>query len=204
MALKIYGVAASRAGRALWAAEELGLPYEHVKTSFMGGATRTPEMLALNPNGHIPVIDDDGLVVWESMAINLFLARKAGGELAPKTLGEDAHMTQWSFWVMTECEKPALQIVFNRVVYPEDKRDEKAVQDAIVTLKAPLAVLEGALKAGGGHLVGGRFTIADLNVAAVLAWSRPARELYSDFPAVTAWLKACLDRPAQKKVQGMR
>lgn len=204
MALKIYGVAASRASRALWAAEELGLTYEHIKVSTAGGASHTPEMLKLNPNGHIPVVDDDGVVVWESMAINLYLAKKAGGALAPKDVAEDGHMTQWSFWAMTECEKPALQILFNRVVYPEDKRDEKAAQDAIATLKAPLGVLEGALKSGGGQLVGGRFTIADLNVAAVLSWSRPARDLYADFPGVTAWLKACLDRPAQKKVQGMR
>jgi len=204
MALKIYGVSGSRAGRALWAAEELGLAYEHIKTPFSGGAPKSPEMLKLNPNGRIPVIDDDGVIVWESMAINLYLAKKAGGALAPKTAVEDAHMTMWSFWVMTECEKAALQIVFHRVVYPEDKRDEKVAQESIATLKGPLGVLENALKAGGGQLVGGRFTIADLNVAAVLAWSRPARDLYADFPGVTAWLKACLDRPAQKKVQGMR
>lgn len=204
MTLKIYGVSGSRAGRALWAAEELGLPYEHVKTSFVGGASRTPEMLKLNPNGHIPVIDDDGVVIWESMAINLYLARKAGGALAPSSIAEEGRTTQWSFWAMTECEKPALQILFHRVVLPEDKRDEKAAQDAIAALKGPLGVLENALKAGGGHLVGGRFTIADLNVAAVLAWSRPARDLYADFQGVSVWLKACLDRPAQKKVQGMR
>ena len=202
MTLKIYGVAGSRAARALWAAEELGLTYEHIKTPFSGGAPRSPEMLKINPNGRIPVIDDDGVIVWESMAINLYLAKKAGGALAPKSVVEDGHMTMWSVWAMTECEKAALQILFHRVVYPEDKRDEKAAQEAIATLKAPLGVLENALKAGGGQLVGGRFTIADLNVASVLAWSRPARDLYADFPGVTAWLKACLDRPAQKKVQG--
>jgi glutathione S-transferase len=204
MTLKIYGVASSRAARALWAAEELGLSYEHVKTPFSGGAPRTPEMLKINPNGRIPVIDDDGVIVWESMAINLYLAKKAGGALAPKDIVEDSQMTMWSIWAMTECEKAALQILFHRVVLPEDKRDERAAQDAIATLRGPLGVLESALKAGGGQLVGGRFTMADLNVAAVLSWSRPARDLYADFPGVTAWLKACLDRPAQKKVQGMR
>jgi glutathione S-transferase len=91
-----------------------------------------------------------------------------------------------------------LQIVFHHVVYPEDKRDEKVAQESIATLKGPLGVLKNALKAGG------RFTIADLNVAAVLAWSRPERNLYADFPGVSVWLKACLGRPAQKKVQGVR
>ena len=77
MALKIYGVALSRAGRTLWLAEELGLPYEHVKTTFTGG-TRTPEYLKINPNGRIPAIDEDGFTLWESMAINLYLAKKHG------------------------------------------------------------------------------------------------------------------------------
>ena len=75
MVLKIYGVALSRAGRTLWMAEELGLPYEHIKTTFTGG-TRTPEYLKINPNGHIPAIDEDGFTLWESMAINLYLAKK--------------------------------------------------------------------------------------------------------------------------------
>src|SRR5688572_19365743 len=125
MTLKIYGVAGSRAARVLWAAEELGLSYEHVKTPFSGGAPRSPEMLKINPNGRIPVIDDDGVIVWESLAINLYLAKKAGGALAPKDVVEDGQMTMWSVWAMTECEKAALQILFHRVVYPEDKRDEK-------------------------------------------------------------------------------
>jgi glutathione S-transferase len=60
MALRIYGVARSRAFRTLWMAKELGLDYEHVKTDFATGDTRQPQFLALNPNGHIPVIDDDG------------------------------------------------------------------------------------------------------------------------------------------------
>ena len=71
MALKIYGVALSRAGRTLWMAEELGLPYEHVKTTFTSG-TRTPEYLKINPNGHIPAIDEDGFTSgsrWRSTSI---------------------------------------------------------------------------------------------------------------------------------------
>src|SRR6185437_3394897 len=84
MPLKIYGVARSRTFRTLWMAKELGLDYEHVKIDFATGDTRTPAHLALNPNGHVPVIDDDGFVLWESMAINLYLAKKYGaGTLYP-------------------------------------------------------------------------------------------------------------------------
>ena len=75
MSLTIHGITASRAIRPLWVAAELGLTFEHVPTPYQGGATRTPAFLALNRNGHIPVVIDhrpEGeVVVWESMALSL-------------------------------------------------------------------------------------------------------------------------------------
>ena len=127
MALKIYGVARSRAFRTLWMAGELGLPYEHVKINFTGD-TRRPDYLAINPNGHVPAIDDDGFRLWESMAINLYLAKKYGSGavgLYPQRLEDEARAWQWSFWGMTEVERPALTVLLNRVG-PEDKRDAAA------------------------------------------------------------------------------
>src|SRR3984893_17585104 len=76
MALKIYGIPRSRAFRTVWMAKELGLDYENVPIGTGGEESRTPQFLAINPNGHIPAIDDDGFIVWESMAINLYLAKK--------------------------------------------------------------------------------------------------------------------------------
>ena len=73
--LKIYGVPLSRAYRALWMANELGLDYENVPVHFADGSAKTPEYLAVNSNGRIPAIDDNGFKLWESMAINLYLAR---------------------------------------------------------------------------------------------------------------------------------
>ncbi|HEV2302443.1 MAG TPA: glutathione S-transferase N-terminal domain-containing protein, partial [Stellaceae bacterium] len=79
-ALRIYGVARSRAFRTLWMAGELGLDYEQVPVDL--GETRSPAYLAVNPNGHIPAIDDEGFILWESMAINLYLAKKYGSGAA--------------------------------------------------------------------------------------------------------------------------
>ncbi|HEU0216841.1 MAG TPA: glutathione S-transferase N-terminal domain-containing protein, partial [Stellaceae bacterium] len=76
--VKIYGVPRSRAFRTLWLAKELGLDYENVMIDFADGGTRQPAYLAINPNGHVPAIDDNGFVLWESMAINLYLAKKYG------------------------------------------------------------------------------------------------------------------------------
>ena len=95
--LKIYGYAASRAVRNLWMCEELGLSYEHVPVAPAGGATRTPEFLKINPSGQIPAIDDGGFKLSESLAINLYLARKHG-KLMPGTLEGEAKALQWSFW----------------------------------------------------------------------------------------------------------
>ena len=105
--IKLYGISRSRAMRPLWMLEELGLPYEHVKVSFVND-TRKPEFLRLNPNGHIPVLQDGDLVLWESMAINLYLARKYDKGLWPKRVEDGGRAFQWSLWSMTELEEPVL------------------------------------------------------------------------------------------------
>ena len=101
MTLKLHGIAASRAARALWLLKEMNLPFEHVSQGYRAGATHTAEFLQLNPNGHIPVLEDEGTVVWESMAINLYPARKFGGPLAPANLREEAEVLRWTFWAVT-------------------------------------------------------------------------------------------------------
>jgi glutathione S-transferase len=204
MTLKIYGVARSRAARVLWMAKELGLDYEHIKVDFANGETRRPEHLALNPNGHIPVIDDGGVVLWESMAINLYLAKKYGsGGLYPARLEDEARAWQWSFWGMTEVERPVLTAMFNRAILPEAQRDAAAADAAEKTLAQPLGVLDGAL-ARSAYLLGDNFTVADLNVASILAWARPAQIDMAPFPKVAEWLKKCAERPAARAVRQMQ
>jgi glutathione S-transferase len=202
--LKIYGVARSRAFRILWMAKELGLDYQHVKVDFASGETRQPGFLALNPNGHVPVIDDDGFVLWESMAINLYLGKKYGaGGLYPPRLEDEARAWQWSLWGMTEVERPVLTAMMNRAVYPEEKRDLAAADAAESALAQPLKVLDGAL-GRGAYLLGDGFTVADLNVASILAWARPAQIDMSAFPKVAEWLKNCAERPAARAARQMQ
>jgi glutathione S-transferase len=204
MTLKIYGVARSRAFRTLWMAKELGLDYEHVKVDFATGETRRPEHLALNPNGHIPVIDDDGLVLWESMAINLYLAKKhSAGRLYPTRLEDEARAWQWSFWGMTEVERPVLAALFNRALLPENQRDAAAGNEAEKNLAQPLRVLDGAL-GRNAYLLGSDFTVADLNVGSILSWARPAQIDMAPFPKVAEWLKNCAERPAARAARQMQ
>ena len=204
MTLKIYGVARSRAFRTLWMAKELGLDYEHIKVDFATGDTRSPAHLALNPNGHVPVIDDDGFILWESMAINLYLDKKYGRDgLYPSRLVDEARAWQWSYWGMTEVERPVLTVLFNRAILPEDKRDAAAGDAAEKTLGGPLKVLDAAL-GHSSNLLGDRFTVADLNVASILAWARPAQIDMAPFPKVAEWLKNCAERPAARAARQLQ
>lgn len=211
MTLKIFGIAASRASRPLWVAHELGLDYEHVPVPYQGGATRTPEFLAINPNGHIPAIDDNGVLVWESMACTLYLAERFkaadGSSLAAQNPAELADILRWTFWSVTECEKDALTVLMHTVAMPADKRKPLLAEEAARRLVAPLAVLEQHLRGTGveplAYLAGERFTVADIAVASILAWVRSARELLAAYPCTTAWLERCLKRPAQQQVRAL-
>jgi glutathione S-transferase len=205
MALKIYGTAASRAARPLWVAEELGLDYEHMDLPYLGGATRTPEFLALNPNGRIPVVDDDGVLVWESMACALYLAErfKGGGlSLAAETPAELADILRWSFWVVNECEKDALTYLMHSALMPPERRKPQLADEAQRRLLTPLRVLEQHLQTRR-YLAGERFTVADVCVASVMAWVQGASALMVQSPRVGEWLQHCLARPAFQAVQLM-
>src|SRR5690349_16293354 len=154
--LTIYGVYRSRASRTLWLVGELGLAFRHVPVvqgyrladANAAGAplnTRSPEFLRVNPNGRIPSIDDDGFVLNESLAINLYLAKKHGGPLAPASIAEDGAMVMWALWAATEVEPHALNVLYHRLSYAEAKRDAGIAAAAVAALKAPFAVLDQAL-----------------------------------------------------------
>ncbi|MBM3387752.1 MAG: glutathione S-transferase family protein [Betaproteobacteria bacterium] len=215
MTLKIYGIAASRASRPIWAALELDVPFEHVNQSYKNGGTRTPEFLAVNPNGHIPVLVDErpegAVTVWESMACTLYIARvhgRADGQsITPATAREEAEALRWSFWSVTELEVDALTVLMHRLAMPEAQRKPELADRAESRLKVPLAVLEQHLQAqqalGQDHLAAARFTVADLCVASVVSWIRPAADLLARHPLTQAWLKRCLDRPAQRQARSL-
>ena len=199
---KLHGTSRSRSARSLWALEELGVSYEHLPMPTT--EAKSPAHLKLNPNGHVPVLEDDGVVVWESMAINLYLADKYGkNSLWPSDAAGRAGAYKWSIWAMTEVEPQLLTILRNRVMNPPDQRDEKAAQAAVDALKAPMNALEESLK-GKEYLLGKNFTIADLNVAAVMSWIPMMKLDLSSTPNAAAWLQKCLGRDANKKVRALK
>jgi glutathione S-transferase len=204
MTLKIYGIPRSRALRTLWMAHELGIAFDLVEVPPGAGGSRKPEFLRLNPNGQVPFIDDDGLILWESLAINLYLAKKHGGPLGPANLAEDGQMTMWGFWTANEIEPHAISVLYNTAERPEAERSAAAVTAALEALKAPFAVLEGKLKEGAGYLVGRRFTVADLNAICCLFYLRFAPRALADMPAIRAWYDKGMARPANRTAFALR
>ncbi|CDZ29510.1 glutathione S-transferase family protein [Neorhizobium galegae] len=213
--LKIYGVYRSRATRPLWLVEELGIPFEHIPIiqgyrlpePMAPGApvnTLSPEFLSINPMGSIPSMDDDGFVLHESLAITLYLARKYGGELGPKDIAEEGQMVQWSLFGATSIETPALKIsatiAGGRAETEEGKAD---IEVAARTLKRPFDVLEKHLS-NNSHMVGGRFTVADINVGEVVRYAQGYAPLFDSRPALKAWVEAAQARPGFKAMWDKR
>jgi glutathione S-transferase len=198
--LQLYGNPRSRATRCLWMLEEVGQPYELLDKSTRVDDLHSAEYLRLNPNARIPTLVDGDLVLWESMAINLYLAQKYEGPMhcaSPEVLGLAA---QWSFWAMLEIEHLLLHLLEHRAMLPEFARDVSVVERNELLLKKPLTVLNGGL-AGGSYLAGDDFTVADLNVASILAWGKIARLDLSAYPDLARWLDGCLARPAYARVR---
>jgi glutathione S-transferase len=194
--LRIYGNLLSRAYRCLWLCREIGLEVQHVPVD-LRTQSKTDPYLALNPAGKVPTLVDGDLVVTESMAINLYLAKKHGGQLAPRNLVEEALTLQWSFWVVAECEAAAVAILHYRRPPANVRIHDEDLARSQATLARVLVVLDAALGTRP-YLLGERFTVADLNVSSVLSSAKFGGYDFANVPRVKDWLGRNFARPAQR------
>jgi glutathione S-transferase len=200
--LRIYGVARTRAFRALWMAKELGIDYEHLPIEIGDAGARAPEFLAINPNGRLPFMVDDGFVLFESLAITLYLAKKhSNGNLYPATLEGEARAWQWSFWAIAEVDRGVNIWSLHAIRLPPGERDAAKRDEALKVVAKPFKVLDAAL-AKQSYLLGETFTVADLNVAAVI--SRTIDMDLSAVPNLKSWLLRCLERPAAREALALK
>lgn len=213
--ITLYGVYRSRASRPLWLLEETGTDFRHVpviqayrlsdaKAADAPMNTATAAFLEVNPQGQVPVLEEDGLVLTESLAITLHIARRHGGALGPREDAEAAQMVQWALFAATAIETPALEILL-AIEAGADRQPELRAGIAVSAekLRRPLARLEKHL-ATRDWLVGGRFTVADINTAECLRYAQDHAALLAEFPAVKAWLERAQDRPAFKRMWAKR
>jgi glutathione S-transferase len=200
--ITLFGAAASRASRSLLALEELGLAYAHVPLKPWNEGGDGAQLARLNPNARVPVLDDDGCVIWESMAINLYLGDRYGGPLWPDEPAKRALLYQWSFWSQTSIDV----IARHRGRF---SKDPEVKRQAEADRTSALAILDEALW-GRPFLLGDRFTLADLNVAATLSepWENgridgdldPAAEGLTE---LAGWLGRCTARPSWDRVRAL-
>src|SRR3954471_14343296 len=149
--------------RVLWALEEMGLPYEIVGMDHPNHDLDSPEYRALNPFGQIPVIDDEGVVVSESGAIVLYLARKSG-KLMPRELAGEAQVLRWCFTALNTIELPLLSLWFVNLSGGKGSKPSEALHGwAEMRLKQ----LDGWL-AGRQFIATDDFTVADILMTHVL------------------------------------
>ena len=200
--ITIYGIASSQASRCLWMLEELGLPYQRVPIDHRQDEHLREEYSRINPNQHVPTLVDGELVLWESMAINLYLAQRYDGGLKPRSDEALGLAMQWSFWAVTEALQPLQTALRHRHMFPPAQRNAAVAEAAEAAAQKPLRVLEGAL-AGRTYLLEERFTVADLNLASVLNWTAGGQVDLGPFPRIGQWLDRCRDRPAWRKWRSM-
>ena len=198
MALTIYGSPRSRTMRTLWMASELALDYVHLPYAWNDPKLKEREFLALNPAGAIPTIVDDGFALSESLAINLYLAKKYGGRLTPPLCPADAQgeaeCWRWTLWAQGHLEpwvqRDALMLDLREAI---GTHADRTVTSALTTLDRALT--------NRAWLVADHFTVADLNVACVLSPSRAAHLDLKQYPNVERWLQTCYTRPAAVAVR---
>ena len=199
--LRLYGSAKSRSVRVLWMLGELGLPYEQKDWLPRAPETRTPEYRALNPNGRVPTIDDDGFILSESMAINCYLAKKHKSPLYPADPKNEALVLQWSLWETDRLDRQIVNHARHTKDLPEAERKPEVAKAAWEECEQSFDVLEAALKKSE-WLAGPSFSVGDLNVAAALF--RALSVDLSKWPKTKAWLHRCWERPAAQKAKAMR
>ncbi len=213
--LTIYGALRSRATRPIWLLYETGTPFEHVPViqsyrlpePLAADAplnTASPAFLAINPQGLVPALVDGDLLLTESLAITYYLARKLGGDLAPRDVAEEGEAVQWALLGATGVELPALEIMQTRMKGLADSSEGNALITArVAALARPFARIEAHLQ-GRDWLMGGRFTVADIVLAECVRYAQAQPGIFDECPAIAAWLARCQARPAWQRMWAER
>ncbi len=199
--LKVWGRASSiNVQKVMWAVSELRLVHERIDAGGAFGKTDTPEFGRLNPNRLVPVLDDDGFVLWESAAIIRYLARTYGsGTLLPLDAKDAARADQWMEWAGTSLYHDLIATAFIGLIRTSAAdRNTAAVDVAVKRVGERLQVLDGEL-ASRDYILGNTFTVADIPAGALmyryytLPSARPA------LPNVEAWYQRLAAREAYAK-----
>jgi glutathione S-transferase len=177
-------------------AKQLGIQLEYKVIDVIKGEARTPEFLAINPNGKVPALVDGDVTLWESNAIQCYVASKTDNELWPKTNAR-YDILRWQAWELAHFGSAARAIVFQRLLKPLlglGKADPARCEEEEGYFKRYAAVLDQAL-AGRRFLVNDTLTLADFCVASSLTHAEPARLPLQGFENIKRWFAALDEQP---------
>ena len=201
MSLTFFHSPQSSASPVMWTLEELGVPCEKVVVDLRAGQQRQPEFLGLNPNGRVPLLVHDGVPIFESAAIQLYLGETFGVErgLYPPPGPRRGEVMKWVVWTNVTLGDALGRYGRNSGAWgPEDERNAKAGESARTEVLGLLGILEKTLE-GRQYLVGETFSIADLHVSSWIDYVRMMGIEHTSFPNLSAWVTRCTSRPAYAK-----
>lgn len=189
--LKIYGFPLSiPSNKVRFVANHLGLDYEYLPVNLMAGEHMKEEHLKLHPAGKVPVMDDEGVVLFESGSIIKYLAQKHGSDLYPDSLIEKAEVDKWTDFVTIHVAAAFNRVVFNRLLAPAVgvEVDDRSLKDGLGFLDRFLPVVENQLSENP-FIAGDKLTLADFNLLSVLDPAEAAQIDLSSYPHITNWRK---------------
>jgi glutathione S-transferase len=197
--MKLYGHPYSNAARRVqMLCEECGIPYTYQMVDLTKGEQYKPEYLAMNPNGKVPVIDDDGVVVWESQAIMRYLADKHKAHAwYPSEPRARIHVEQWLDWNQTRLGTECGKIMYH-TFFAGDQSKPEVIEDAKKWLAKILPVMDGVL-AKKKYLCGDQPTLADLAATTNIAYLEMCKVDLGPYPAVSRWYGSMKARPSFTK-----
>ena len=200
--LTIYGSPKSSAGRCFWCLEEAGVAYETKSIDFRAKEHKSEAFLKVNPNGKVPALLDDDFTIWESVAINNYIADAYKPELLGLTAKERGLISQWSIWSVADLQDPLIKVFIQLVFVPEPKRDETIITQSLEKLPAILSSLEKSLE-DKQYLVGDRFTLADLNVVFVVGICDDIKFDLSAYSNIGQWRNRIAEREGTKRYKAL-
>lgn len=200
--IEIYGSPRSSAGRCYWCLMEIGIPFERIPLNMKEKEHKMPEYLKLNPNGKVPVLVDDDFTLWESLAINFYLAEKYKPELLGQGFASRGLVQQWTLWSNLELQPPFIEVFIQKFFVPEEHRSQDVIDKALHKLPPLFNILNQAL-VEKPYLVGPEFTLADLNVASVATIAAMLRFDLTPYQEVNRWLTNITQRPSYQQWQEM-
>jgi glutathione S-transferase len=201
MTMKLYYAQTMNPRKACAVAKYLGSPVEYIRVDLSRGEQRTPEFLAMNPNGKVPLLVDGDMHLWESTAIMAHLAVKAGSDLWPSDAARQVEVLRWLSWDISHFSRHGGTLYFEHHIRPFlglGDVNPAAVEEANGFYKRFAVVLDAHL-AQREYLVGDKLSIADFGVGVLLPWMNEAKLPIQDFANVMRWHERLMALPAWRE-----